>query len=68
VEKVPLGCGPLSGTAPVNIPVSFRSPAVQSAGVGGFSLGPLSCSFSKWTAGAAAFWVNFRNCSPLLHT
>jgi hypothetical protein len=43
--EVPPGCGPQSGVAPVNIPISFRSRAAYIAGVAGSQSGPLSLSF-----------------------
>jgi hypothetical protein len=42
--EVPPGWGPQSGVAPVNIPISFRSRAVQSPGGDRYSVGPGLCS------------------------
>ncbi len=45
MEEVPPGIGPQSGAAPVNIPISFRSWAVESVGGGGFTVRPVLSLF-----------------------
>jgi hypothetical protein len=43
--EVPPSHSPQSGAAPVNIPISFQSQAPQSAGGGGFAVGPFLSLF-----------------------
>jgi hypothetical protein len=59
VGKVRPGCGLQSGAAPVITPIGFRSQAVESAGGGGFAVGPplmlfLSGPFALVLSGQAA--------------